>query len=208
MAGKMSSKFIALCSLAVGAIYSTGYSITAANGSALAAPASQPAQSASTGAVKQSGSSNATSGTSGQTGTSHRSGGTGAVASPGSSSNRAASSHATGSSNANTPTKPAAKPVNTTQQYLDGTYQGSASNRIGMVSVAVSISRGKISNVQITACDTHYPQSYIDPVLPNYVEAHQTTNIPIVSGATLSTADFYYAVVQALSQAQNPHYKG
>lgn len=77
-----------------------------------------------------------------------------------------------------------------------------------MVSVAVSIKNGKIGNVHITACDTHYPQSYIDPVLPDYVVQHQTTQIPVISGATLSTADFYYAVVQALQQAQNPHYKG
>jgi uncharacterized protein with FMN-binding domain len=74
--------------------------------------------------------------------------------------------------------------------------------------VAVSVKSGKIANVQITACYTHYPESYIDPVLPDYVVTHQTTQIPVVSGATLSTEDFYYALVQALSQAQNPNYKG
>lgn len=100
-----------------------------------------------------------------------------------------------------------APPKQSGQQYLDGTYTGSGSTRIGTVAVAVKISGGKIARVEITACDTHYPESYINPVLPDYVVAHQTTRIPIVSGATLSTADFYYAVTQALAQAANPHYQ-
>lgn len=162
VAGKMSPKFVVLCSLAVGAIYTSGYSITANGSTAPSAPPPQQSQAAPANNSAASGSN---------------------------------------SSSAAKPTKPA-------QQYLDGNYTGSASNRIGMVSVAVTISQGKIANVQITACDTHYPEGYIDPVLPDYVVSHQTTNIPVVSGATLSTEDFYYGVVQALSQAQNPNYKG
>lgn len=192
MAGKMSPKFVALCSLAIGAIYSTGYAIT--NSSAAAAvPTSQQSQSAATGNPN------------GSSGQSQSGGASGGAANGAQGSGSAGSSSASSHSNASTAST---KSTNTTQKYLDGTYNGSAANQIGAVSVAVSIQKGKIANVQITACDTHYPQSYIDPVLPDYVVSNQSTNIPVVSGATLSTEDFYYAVVQALSQAQNPHYKG
>lgn len=193
MAGKMSPKFVALCSLAIGAIYSTGYSIT--NSSAAAAmPGSQQSQSGPTVASNPSGSSgqNVSGGALGQA----TNGGKGSVSSGSSSSSHSSSPNS------------ATKPTSTTQKYLNGTYNGSAANPIGAISVAVTIAQGKIGNVQITACDTHYPENFIDPVLPDYVVSHQTTNIPVVSGATLSTEDFYYAVVQALTQAQNPHYKG
>ncbi|MFD1675335.1 FMN-binding protein [Alicyclobacillus fodiniaquatilis] len=93
-----------------------------------------------------------------------------------------------------------------TNQYLDGTYTGSGSNDIGSVEVAVVIKNGKIADVQITSCDTHYPESFIDPQLPQEVVATQSPNVNVVSGATKSTEDFETAVYEALSQAQNPKY--
>ncbi|QQE77561.1 FMN-binding protein [Alicyclobacillus sp. SO9] len=214
MAGKMSPKFVTLCSLAVGAIYSTGYSITTNHNTAAAAPtvhahASAPSAT-SGGQTNGSQSSGGNSSASSNTGSKKSSTGT-------SNSSNSGSQAGTQSSNTNKSggqkssshgTKSANKKTNTTAPYLDGTYNGSASNRIGTVAVAVSIKAGKIANVQITQCDTHYPERYINPVLPSYVVAHQTTRIPIVSGATLSTRDFYFALVQALSQAKNPNYKG
>lgn len=196
MAGKMSPKFIALCSLAVGAIYSSGYSITANGNTALAAPPSQQSNTAlpSGGSVSPAGGTSTGSGGN----SSNHTGGT----------QHASTQTVSKGSSSTTKTTTVNHPAQPQPQYLDGTYNGSASNQIGSVAVAVSISHGKIANVQITACNTHYPQGYIEPVLPDYVVAHQTTNIPVVSGATLSTVDFYYAVVQALSQAQNPKYKG
>lgn len=97
--------------------------------------------------------------------------------------------------------------MNTTSKYLNGTYSGAAANRIGEVQVAVTIENDKITNVQITGCYTHYDPKYIAP-LPQYVLAHQVIQGPIVSGATLSSEDFYGAVQQAVSKAQNPNYKG
>jgi len=225
----MSPKFVVLSSLAVGAIYTSGYSISAtslvpvATASAQTAPSNSPlgsnhtvvaasstrpstnSSAGSTNTVKAS----ASTTTQNPSQTTPESANSSQSASGGS---KTASTSPAKSSSSSTTTKTVSKKsttptVNTTHKYLDGTYTGSAENRIGMVSVAVSIQSDKIANVQITACDTHYPQSYIDPVLPDYVVSNQTTQIPVVSGATLSTEDFYYAVVQALSQAANPNYK-
>ena len=200
MATKMSPKFVVLSALAVGAIYATGYSVSAAGSTALAASSSS-ASNASNAASQASGSSSGRS--------SSKSGGQTSNTSAHSSrsSSASSSSNAAQGKSSGTSSSPS-KAANTTQQYLDGTYSGSAANQIGAVSVSVTVHGGKIANVQITSCYTHYPESYIDPVLPDYVVAHQTTQIPVVSGATLSTEDFYYAVVQALQQAQNPNYKG
>jgi uncharacterized protein with FMN-binding domain len=211
MAGKMSPKFVALCSLAVGAIYSTGYSITAsANTAATVPPQQSVASTPPSGATATASQPTGTSGTSTPATTTQQAASqqTQSKGSQKPSQNTTPSKTVHTSTSAQSKPKKAAPKVNTTQQFLDGTYNGSATNAIGSVSVAVSIKSGKITDVQITACDTHYPEAYINPVLPNYVVSHQTIRIPIVSGATMSTADFYYAVVQALQQAQNPHYKG
>lgn len=164
--------------------------------------------------------SNSASTNSNATGSSSPSSGSQASGSTSSSSTSSPSTHTTSSSSSTAPatktsavkksTPPAkAKPaVNTTSQYLDGTYQGSGSDAIGTVYVAVTVQGGKITNCQITQCDTHYPQSYIDPVLPQEVIARQSAQVDVVSGATGSSYDFAMAVQQALTQAQNPHYKG
>lgn len=95
--------------------------------------------------------------------------------------------------------KSAAQPVKLTK-YLDGTYTGSGTNRIGTVQVAVTIKNDQITDVQITACNTHYPESYIRD-LPQQVLSRQNSAVDVVSGATKSTQDFKVAVDQALSQA-------
>lgn len=191
----MNAKFVVLSALAVSAIYTTGYAVSANAGvntppAATSQTATGSAQAQTQGHAKTSSHTSSTSSRSGQSGQGSSKSGT---------SGSASSKQASQSSSTSTKAQ---------QQYLDGTYNGSASNQIGTVAVAVTVKSGKITDVQITACDTHYPQAYIDPVLPDYVVSNQTTQIPVVSGATLSTEDFYYAVVQALSQAQNPNYKG
>jgi uncharacterized protein with FMN-binding domain len=85
--------------------------------------------------------------------------------------------------------------------YKNGTFTGSASNRIGSVTVAVTIKQDKITNVAITNCDTHYSEARIDG-LPQQVVARQSGNVDIVSGATLSSEDFQTAVEQALQSAK------
>lgn len=182
MAPKLGNKFVALCTVALGAIYTTGYVITENHDpvSAHTVPA-QSGQSASTddgGAKPQT--------------TTDSSGNTGASASG--STTKTASTSTSGQSQSTSK-----------QKYLDGTYTGSGANDIGTVSVAVTIKSGKISGVQITQCDTHYPEDYIAG-LPQEVVALQSYNVNIVTGATKSTEDFAEAVYEALSQAQNPHY--
>ncbi len=89
------------------------------------------------------------------------------------------------------------------QKYKDGSYTGVGQTQIGAVQVVVTLKKDKITNVQITGYSTHYPISYIDPILPQELLQYQDINkINIVTGATLSTADFYYGVVQALGEAQ------
>lgn len=88
--------------------------------------------------------------------------------------------------------------------HKNGTYTGVGETRIGAVQVQIKLLNDKITNVQITGYSTHYPISYIDPVLPQELLARQDVNkIDVVSGATLSTEDFYYAVQSCLQQAKN-----
>jgi uncharacterized protein with FMN-binding domain len=102
---------------------------------------------------------------------------------------------------AQTPSQtPAPSASQATGKYKDGTYTGSGSNRIGTVEVAVTIKNDKITDVQITNCDTHYSQSRIDG-LPQQVIERQSADVDIVSGATKSTQDFANAVDEALQQA-------
>lgn len=101
----------------------------------------------------------------------------------------------TSSSNAK---KPAAKAA----QYKDGVYTGVASNPYGGLSLAVTIAHGKIASVKITSYSMHYPQSVIDPQLPQEAVQMQTWRIYIVSGATASTYNFAEAMYQALNKAK------
>jgi uncharacterized protein with FMN-binding domain len=84
--------------------------------------------------------------------------------------------------------------------YHDGKYVGTAENSFGGVSVAVTITSGRISGVEITDSTTFYPQRYIDG-LPLEVVGAQSADVPVVSGATASWQDFVQAVQRALVQA-------
>ncbi|WP_141430398.1 FMN-binding protein [Bacillus sp. 03113] len=85
--------------------------------------------------------------------------------------------------------------------YKDGTYTGVGENRIGAVEVAVSIKSDVITSVEITNSTTSYSVSYIQH-LPNEVLVRQSSDVDVVSGATLSTEDFQNAVDDALQQAK------
>ncbi|WAH37609.1 FMN-binding protein [Alicyclobacillus dauci] len=172
MANKMGNTLVALCSVALGAIYTTGYVVTKSPDVSAMAPPS----------------------------------GNGPATSQHTESHTTSKPSTPSTSTTNSTTAPAKPKTTSNQKWLDGTYQGSGSNRIGTVYVAVTIQGGKISKVDITECDTHYPQSYIDPVLPQEVVQRQSPNVDIVSGATLSTYNFAYAVQEALTKAQNPNY--
>lgn len=85
--------------------------------------------------------------------------------------------------------------------YRDGTYTGSASNRRGSLSVAVTIQGGRITDVQLTRYEMYYPPSRIAR-LPGEVIDRQSANVDLVSGATYSAEAFRQAVAQALAQAR------
>lgn len=87
-------------------------------------------------------------------------------------------------------------------QYNDGEYRGSGSNQYGVLSVLLTISQGKIASVRITNYAMHYPQSYIDPTMPDEVIAKQTWDVYGVSGATASSDNFAEAVYNALQKAK------
>src|SRR5438093_2563988 len=67
--------------------------------------------------------------------------------------------------------------------YANGTFSGSGTSRFGNVNVSVSVSNGKIANVQITSVTTKYPASRIAS-LPGQVVQNQTANVNVVTGAT------------------------
>lgn len=95
------------------------------------------------------------------------------------------------------------------QTYKDGTYTGVGQTPIGAIQLQLTLKADKIVNVKITGATTHYPVSFIDPVLPNQLLQVQNPNhLNIVSGATLSTYDFYYAVEDCLQQAKKAEQAG
>jgi uncharacterized protein with FMN-binding domain len=98
--------------------------------------------------------------------------------------------------------QPSTAPTAPLSKYKDGTYTGRGTNRIGSVTVAVTIKSDKIVDVQITDCTTHYREDLITG-LPDEVLQIQSPNVDIVSGATKSTLDFQTAVEQALGEAEN-----
>lgn len=191
-ANHMSAKMIALCSAAVGMIYSTGY-VTTIPGTmdpagqvariAAAAPAPPIAREGRYGRDRRDG----------RDGRERREDPLASAAPAPSVASRQPAPPAT--SGSPTPT-PGAKAL----MYRDGTFMGIGSTRIGSVEVAVTIKSDKILDVQITRSSTRYPVSYISK-LPQEVVARQGALVDVVSGATLSTMSFQSAVRQALAQA-------
>lgn len=210
---KMNNKWVALCTAAIGVAYAAGYVVT------------EPAQAQATSAlatttptVKQN-NNNTTSNNSsapkanyrgdrGQFGHHHhRDGGIGGSSPIGSndgsgasSPGNASSSFSNSGSTGNASTSKGSSSASTT--FKNGTYTGSGMNRFGVVQVSVTIKSNKITSVQITNCDTHYPEQAIAG-LPQEVVSRQSANVDSVSGATGSSEDFQQAVAQALQSAQS-----
>jgi len=99
-----------------------------------------------------------------------------------------------------TVTAPAQKPATKTS-YKDGVYLGRGTSRHGDIEAMVEIRDGRITNTVISQCLTRYSCSWIAVLLPQVV-ARQSAEVDYVSGATVSSDAFYYAVTQALAQAK------
>jgi uncharacterized protein with FMN-binding domain len=95
---------------------------------------------------------------------------------------------------------PAAPPVGKTT-YKDGVYLGRGTSRHGDIEAMVEIQGGRITNAVISQCLTRYSCSWIAVLVPQVV-ARQSAEVDYVSGATVSSDAFYYAVTQALAQAK------
>lgn len=95
---------------------------------------------------------------------------------------------------------PAAKPAAKTT-YKDGVYLGRGTSRHGDIEAMVEITNGRITNAVISQCLTRYSCSWIAVLVPQVV-ARQSAEVDYVSGATVSSDAFYYAVLQALAQAK------
>ena len=85
--------------------------------------------------------------------------------------------------------------------YKDGQYSGWGTSRHGDIQATVEIRDGHIVSANISQCRTRYSCSWIAH-LPSQVVSRQSANVDYVSGATQSTSAYYYAIVEALSQAQ------
>ena len=124
------------------------------------------------------------------------------------------SSLATNNSNSNnTSTGSSGNPTNggssnsSTTQYKDGAYTGSVADAYyGSVQVSVTISGGKITNVNFLQYpDTHGTSIAINqqamPYLQQEAIQSQSANIQIISGATFTSQAFIQSLNAALSQA-------
>ena len=94
-------------------------------------------------------------------------------------------------------------------QFEDGTYTGSANGMNGPVQVSVTVSNGKITEVNVTG---HQETAGIsDPAIeqvPQAIVNAQTTDVDAVSGATMTSEAIKEATAKALSGEGNEEATG
>jgi uncharacterized protein with FMN-binding domain len=101
------------------------------------------------------------------------------------------------------PASPAAAPAADAGPAVlkDGLFYGYGTSRHGDIQAAVEILNHRILSVYITECLTQYSCSWIKN-LPDEVVKLQSPETNYVSGATVSSDAFYFAVVDALKKAR------
>ncbi|MDO4814947.1 MAG: FMN-binding protein, partial [Gemella sp.] len=92
-------------------------------------------------------------------------------------------------------------------QYKDGTYTGKAvSNSHGEIQLSITVTGGKISNVEMITYPTAGRSQAINTrAIPQYVEsviAEQSADISLVSGATETHEAFTGSLQDAINQAK------
>ncbi|AKN31106.1 FMN-binding protein [Clostridium carboxidivorans P7] len=88
-------------------------------------------------------------------------------------------------------------------EYKDGTYTGVGRGFRPNLKVSVTVSGGKISNIEIVSHNEsrgYYEQPF--DIVPKEIIQSQSTNVDTVSGATRSSNGIMSAVEDALSQAK------
>ncbi len=106
------------------------------------------------------------------------------------------------------PIPPTATPKSSSL-YKDGTYMGAVADAFyGNIQVQVTISGGKITNVQLLQAPNDRDTSIqinqqADPMLAQEAIQNQSANVDIISGATDTSQAFMQSIQQALSQAKS-----
>lgn len=127
------------------------------------------------------------------------------TSSPNSSTSPNSSSTNSGSSTLSTNTS--TNSTSTGSQYKDGVYNGSVENAFyGNVQVSATIQNGKITSVNFLQYPNENPNSiYVNgqamPYLQQEAIKAQSSNVSIVTGATLTSQAFMQSLATALSQA-------
>lgn len=201
---KISKRLMGVCSAAVTAVYAVGYMYTmpSAQASVSVVPdltMSHTSQSSQGAAAKAYQANTPTASGAPKKSVAHRSDAGSHIGSNESTSNKNNDSTATTSSKSTETAKTASVHA---ALYKDGVYTGVGTNPYGSLALTVSIVKGKIASVQINQYSMHYPQSVIDPQLPQEAVSMQTWKIYIVSGATASTYNFAEAMYAALKKAK------
>ena len=96
---------------------------------------------------------------------------------------------------------PSISAVSEPSSYRDGTYVGTGSGFAGAITVQVTVSDGKISDISVLSASDDSP--YLDNAMSllNHIIASNSTNVDTVSGATFSSVGLIEAVRNALANA-------
>lgn len=96
---------------------------------------------------------------------------------------------------------PSISAVSEPSSYRDGTYVGTGSGFAGAITVQVTVSDGKISDISVLSANDDSP--YLDNAMSllNHIIASNSTNVDTVSGATFSSVGLIEAVRNALANA-------
>lgn len=96
---------------------------------------------------------------------------------------------------------PSISAVSEPSSYRDGTYVGTGSGFAGAITVQVTVSDGKISDISVLSASDDSP--YLDNAMSllNNIIASNSTNVDTVSGATFSSVGLIEAVRNALANA-------
>lgn len=100
------------------------------------------------------------------------------------------------------PTVPEDPSIRPAENYKDGTYTGSGEGYGGEIKVSVTITDGRITDIQVLSAEDETPAyfSRAKAVLTS-ICAQQKTDVDMVSGATFSSEGLKEAVEDALKQA-------
>ena len=86
--------------------------------------------------------------------------------------------------------------------YSDGTYKGYGKGYGGTLCVSVTIESGKISDIEVLSSNEDY--QYAFSTIIKKIIARQSTDVDVVSGATMTSKGVMSAVADALEDAAVP----